>query len=109
MVVGGAIVEHVNGGQGRRRSVDLRFLRPALNSRQTAVTRDYPAEADQSLRFVEQMVNSSFTILDGGALLEGRSDSETGCDLPNRLIRIAGYMKIFVFRAWSPPHSLTYA
>jgi len=48
-------------GQGRRRSVDLRFFRPTLNSHQIAVTRGDEARFHPERLFVEPVLNSSFS------------------------------------------------
>jgi len=57
----------VVGGQGRRRSVDLRFFRPALSFWQIAVNRDNATKSTHELRFVERLKNSSFTVRAGGS------------------------------------------
>jgi len=52
-------IELSAGGQGRRRSVDLRFFRPALNSGYIPVTRCDTARLVAPLRFVERVLNSN--------------------------------------------------
>jgi len=49
------------GGQGRRRSVDLRFFRPALNFCRMAVTRVYAACTVHGWSSVEHLRNTGFT------------------------------------------------
>jgi len=51
----------MDGGQGRRRSVDLRFFRPSLSFCWMAVTRIYASNPAISWRFVERVRNNSFT------------------------------------------------
>ena len=73
--------EACSRGQGRRRSVDLRFFRPTLKFSHNTVTRNEAANLASSLMFVEQAMNSSSTAYE--ASLVGSADVDSGGGRPD--------------------------